>query len=158
MITNPKKKKIMKRIIQTCVVVLVCLIAFQIKALADNDKPIAVTQLPATSQQIIKKNFAGKKVALAKQETGLLDKSYEITFTSGEKIEFDKNGNWTEIDCKLSAVPARLIPAKIASYLKANYPGTKVLKLEKDKNEYEVSLANGIEITFNKNFAVIDID
>lgn len=158
MITNPKKKKIMKRIIQTCVVALVCMIAFQVKALADNDKPIAVSQLPATSQQIIKNHFAGKKVAMAKQETGLLDKNYEVVFTSGEKVEFDKKGNWKEIDCKLSAVPAKLIPAKIASYLKANYPGVKVLKLEKDNNEYEVNLANGIEITFNQNFVVIDID
>ena len=71
MITNPKKKKIMKRIIQTCVVALVCMIAFQVKAVADNDKPIAVSQLPAVSQQVIKSHFAGKKVAMAKQETGL---------------------------------------------------------------------------------------
>lgn len=148
----------MKRIIQTCVVAVICILAFQVKALADNDKPIAVSQLPAVSQQIIKKHFAGKNVAMAKQETGLLDKNYEVVFTNGEKIEFDKKGNWKEIDCKLSAVPARLIPAKIASYLKANYPGIKVLKIEKDDNEYEVNLANGIEITFNKNFVVIDID
>lgn len=158
MITNPKKKKIMKRIIQTCVVALVCMIAFQVKAVADNYKPIAVSQLPAVSQQVIKSHFAGKKVAMAKQETGLLDKNYEVVFTSGEKVEFDKKGNWKEIDCKLSAVPAKLIPAKIASYLKSNYPGVKVLKLEKGNNEYEVNLANGMEITFNKNFVVIDID
>mgnify|MGYP003194589192 FL=1 len=148
----------MKRIIQTCVVAVICILAFQVKALADNDKPIAVSQLPTVSQQIIKKHFSGKKVAMAKQETGLLEKNYEVVFTSGEKIEFDKRGAWKEIDCKLSAVPAKLIPAKIASYLKANYPGVKVLKLEKDNNEYEVDLANGIEIKFNKNFVVIDID
>lgn len=158
MITNPKKKKIMKRIIQTCVVAVICILAFQVKALADNDRPITLNQLPTVSQQIIKKYFAGKKVAMAKQETGLIDKDYEVVFTTGEKIEFDKRGAWKEIDCKLSAVPAKLIPAKIASYLKANYPGVKVLKLEKDNNEYEVDLANGIEIKFNKNFVVIDID
>ena len=147
MITNPKKKKIMKRIIQTCVVALVCMIAFQVKAVADNDKPIAVSQLPAVSQQVIKSHFAGKKVAMAKQETGLLDKNYEVV-----------KGNRKEIDCKLSAVPAKLKKEKIASYLKSNYPGVKVLKLEKGNNEYEVNLANGMEITFNKNFVVIDID
>lgn len=158
MITNPKKKKIMKRIIQTCVVALICMIAFQVKVLADNDKPITVSQLPVTSQQIIKKYFTGKNVAMAKQETGLLDKNYEVVFTSGEKIEFDKKGSWKEIDCKLSSVPSALIPAKIASYLKANYPGIAVLKLEKDNKGYEVNMANGIEITFNQNFVVIDID
>lgn len=158
MITNPKKKKIMKRIIQTCVVAVICILAFQVKALADNDKPITVNQLPAVSQQIIKKHFTGKKVAMAKMETGLLEKSYEVVFTTGEKVEFDRKGSWKEVDCKLSAVPARLIPAKIASYLKANYPGIKVLKIEKDDNDYEVDLANNVEIKFNKNFVVIDID
>ena len=125
----------MKRIIQTCVVALVCMIAFQVKAVADNDKPIAVSQLPAVSQQVIKSHFAGKKVAMAKQETGLLDKNYEAAFTSGEKVEFDKKGNWKEI--RLQALrPCRqsFIPAKIASYLKSNYPGVKVLKLEKGNN------------------------
>lgn len=148
----------MKRIIQTCVVAVICILAFQVKALADNDKPITVNQLPAVSQQIIKKHFAGKKVAMAKMETGLLEKSYEVVFTTGEKVEFDRKGSWKEVDCKLSAVPARLIPAKIASYLKANYPGIKVLKIEKDDNDYEVDLANNVEIKFNKNFVVIDID
>lgn len=58
---NPKKRKIMKRIIQTAVVALVCLVAFQLNAVADNDKPINVTQLPATAQQVLKKYFPSKK-------------------------------------------------------------------------------------------------
>lgn len=155
---NPKKTKIMKRIIQTSIVALICLITFQIQAFADNDKPISVTQLPVAAQQMIKKHFKNKKVALAKMETGLLDKSYEVVFTNGEKLEFDRKGNWTEIECKLSAVPAGVVPVKIANHIKANYPGSKVLKLEKDNNEYDVKLSNNIEITFNKNFQVTDID
>lgn len=148
----------MKRIIQTSIVALICLITFQIQAFADNDKPIGVNQLPAAAQQMIKKHFKNKKVALAKMETGLLDKSYEVVFTNGEKLEFDRKGNWTEIECKLSSVPAGVVPMKIANYIKTNYPDCKVLKLEKDNNEYEVRLSNNIEITFNKNFQVTDID
>lgn len=155
---KPKKSKIMKRIIQTAVVALVCLVAFQVSAVADNDKPINVTQLPATAQQTIKKYFSNKKVALAKQETGIFEKSYDIIFNNGEKVEFDRNGNWTEIDCKMSSVPAKLVPAKITQYVKSTYPGTKILKIEKDDNRYEVKLSNRLEITFNKNFQVVDID
>ena len=62
---NTKKKKIMKRIIQSAVVALVCLVAFSVSALADNDKPVNVNQLPATAQQTLKKHFSAKKVALA---------------------------------------------------------------------------------------------
>lgn len=148
----------MKRIIQTVVVALVCLVAFQVNASADNDKPISVTQLPATAQQIIKKHFSAKKVALAKLESGLFERSYEVVFNNGEKVEFDRKGNWTEIDCKMSSVPARLVPAKIAQYVKSTYPGAKILKIEKDDNQYEVDLSNRLEVTFNKNFQVVDID
>lgn len=155
---NPKKRKIMKRIIQTAVVALVCLVAFQLNAVADNDKPINVTQLPATAQQVLKKYFPSKKVALAKQETGLFDKAYDVVFNNGEKVEFDRRGNWTEIDCKSSSVPAGLVPAKISQYVKSTYPGTKILQIEKDDNQYEVKLSNRLEITFNKNFQIVDID
>lgn len=148
----------MKRIIQTALVALVCLVTFQVSAFADNDKPISMSQLPATAQQIIKKHFSGKKVALAKMETGLFEKSYDVVFNNGEKIEFDRKGNWTEIDCKMSSVPAALIPAKIKQYVKSTYPGAKIIQIEVDASEYEVKLSNRLEVTFNKSFQVIDID
>ncbi len=155
---NTKKKKIMKRIIQSAVVALVCLVAFSVSALADNDKPVNVNQLPATAQQTLKKHFSAKKVALAKMESGLFEKSYDVVFNNGEKVEFDRNGNWTEINCKMSSVPTGLVPAKITSYVKSTYPGTKILQIEKDDNRYEVKLSNRLEVTFNKNFQVVDID
>ena len=148
----------MKRIIQTALVALVCLVTFQVSAFADNDKPISMSQLPATAQKIIKKHFSGKKVALAKMETGLFEKSYDVVFNNGEKVEFDRKGNWTEIDCKMSSVPAALIPAKIKQYVKSTYPGAKIIQIEVDASEYEVKLSNRLEVTFNKNFQVIDID
>ena len=148
----------MKRIIQTAVAALICLATFQVNVMADNDKPISMSQLPAAAQQIVKKYFGNKKVALAKQESGIFEKSYDVVFNTGEKIEFDRKGNWTEIDCKASAVPAGLIPAKISQYVKFTYPGTKILSIEKDDRRYEVKLSNRLEITFNKNFQVVDID
>lgn len=148
----------MKTFIKKSIMALICLVAFQTTAMADNDKPISVAQLPATAQQVINTLFSGKKVALAKVESGLLDKSYDVIFTTGEKIEFDRNGNWTEIDCKRSTVPAKLVPSQITGYVNSNYSGNKILKIEKDRNEYEINLSNGVEIKFNKNFMVIDID
>ena len=148
----------MKTIIKKTLMALVCLVTFQQAAMADNDKPINVNQLPATAQQVIKSNFAGKKVALAKVESGLIDKSYDVIFTTGEKIEFDRSGNWTEVDCKRSEVPAKLVPTQINTYVNANYSGNKILKIEKDRSEYEINLSNGVEIKFNKNFMEIDID
>ena len=148
----------MKKLIKKTAMAIACLVAFQAPAMADNDKPITVNQLPAPAQQLIKSNFGAKKVALAKMETGLLDKSYDVIFTTGEKVEFDRKGNWTEIDCKQSVVPAKLVPAQIQKYVSENYSGNKILKIEKDRNEYEINLTNGVEIKFNTDFVVIDID
>ena len=148
----------MKRIIKTTVAALVCLVAFQTAAIADNDKPISISQLPTTAQQVIKKHFGKKKVALAKQESGLFEKSYDVVFNNGEKVEFDRKGNWTEINCKLSSVPTALVPAKITQYVKSTYPGAKILEIEKDDSQYEVKLSNMLEVTFNRNFQVVDID
>lgn len=139
-------------------VALLSLLVISASVFADNDKPISFNELPMAAQQIINNNFKGKKIALTTVETGLLDKGYDVVFVDGAKLEFDKKGHWTNIDCGKSAVPAALIPAKIASYVKDTYSGQSIIKIDKDNKEYEIELSNGLEITFNKNFKVVEID
>lgn len=139
-------------------ILLVCLFTLQTVAWADDDKPISVNQLPQQAQHFIKTYFANSKVAMAKMETDWLDKSYDVIFTNGDKLEFDKKGAWTEVNCKYSVVPSELVPVAIRNYVATNYPETKVLKIEKDKHDYEVKLSNGWEIKFDLKFNVIDID
>ena len=55
-------------------------------------------------------------------------------------------------------MPVKLIPLSIKNYLQNNYPRQSVKKLEIKKNEYEVELSNGMDLTFNKHFQLIDID
>lgn len=139
-------------------ILLVCLFTLQIVAWADDDKPIQVNQLPQQAQTFIKTYFANSKVAMAKMETDWLDKSYDVIFTNGDKLEFDRKGAWTEVNCKYSVVPAALVPAAIQKYVSASYPDAKILKIEKDKHDYEVKLSTGWEIKFDLKFNVIDID
>lgn len=127
-------------------------------ACADNDKPITVAQLPAKAQQFVKAHFSSEKVALAKLEQDFLETTYEVVFTNGSKVEFLKNGEWKEIDCKYSTVPVAVVPAQITQYISQNYPDTKVVKLERDRREYEVKITNGLELTFDTRFNLIDID
>ena len=139
-------------------ILLVCLFTLQTVAWADDDKPIQVNQLPQQAQTFIKANFANSKVAMAKMETDWLDKSYAVIFTNGDKLEFDKKGAWTEVNCKYSVVPVAVVPAAIRKYVTTNYPDAKMLKIERDKHDYEVKLSNGWEIKFDLKFNVIDID
>lgn len=139
-------------------ILLVCVFAVSTVAMADNDKPIQIGQLPTAAQTFITKHFKGNKVALAKQETELFDKSYDVIFTNGEKIEFDRSGEWTEVSCKINGVPAAIIPQAIKAYVESNYPDARIMKIERNRHEIEVQLSNRWEITFDNQMRVIDID
>lgn len=135
-----------------------CLFTIQSVVKADDDKPVKIEQLPQLAQQFIKTHFGDSKVAIAKMETDWFDKSYDIIFTDGNKLEFDKQGNWKEVNCKYSAVPASVMPEQIQKYVTENYPGAQVLKIERDKRDYEVKLSNKWELKFDLQFNLIDID
>lgn len=148
----------MKRIMRILMIAICCMMSFNIVANAGNDKPINVNELPATAQTLLSKHFKGQKVMLATIESGVVSRSYDVVLRNGTKLEFDKKGNLTEIDCKQGIVPSQLIPQPIKNYLKENYRGETVRKIEWNKKEYEVELTNGIDLTFNKHFQLIDID
>ena len=135
-----------------------CMMSFNIVANAGNDKPINVNELPAKAQTLLSKHFKGQKVMLATIESGVVSRSYDVVLKNGTKLEFDKRGNLTEIDCKQGIVPSQLIPQPIKNYLKENYRGEAVRKIELNKKEYEVELTNGLDLTFNKHFQLIDIE
>ena len=148
----------MTQTVKTLMIVICCAMAYFMPAHADNNKPIKVTDLPVRAQTVLSQHFNGQKVSFATIESGLIDKSYDVVLQNGTKIEFDKKGNVTEIDCKQGTVPVKLIPQAICAYLQNNQAGQTVRKIELNKNEYEVELSNGLDITFNKHFQVIDID
>ena len=139
------------------VVLFVSMLVLATTASAGSDKPIQVSQLPQTAQQFIEKYFGDRKVAFAKEESDFR-KSYEIAFTTGDKIEFDRKGEWTDIDCKYSAVPAGIVPAQIVAYIAENYPDSQVVQIEKDSRSTEVKLDNRMEIKFDKQYRVIEMD
>ena len=148
----------MKRIFRILMIAICCMVSCNMAANAGNDKPISVNALPAKAQTLLNNHFNSQKVMLATIESGVVSRSYDVVLQNGTKLEFDKKGNLTEIDCKLGIVPALLIPQAIKNYLKDNYAGQSVKKIEMNKNEYEVELANGLDLTFNKHFQLIDID
>ena len=151
-------------------VLFICLFTLSTATYAREDRPIRVDQLPAKAQQFIKKYFPDLKVALAKVDKSWFDQEYEVIFVNGNKVEFRKYGDLKEVDCKYSMVPAGIVPVPIVEYLKENHPDIPVIKFEQDTKEYaylhslnvdkeyEVKLKGGIELTFDKQFRLIDYD
>ena len=148
----------MKRIIRIMMIAICCMFSYNMVANAGNDKPISVNALPTKAQTLLNNYFNGQKVMLATIESGVISRSYDVVLKNGTKLEFDKKGNLTEIDCKQETVPAQLIPQAIKEYVKDNYAGQSVKKFEIKRNEYEIELSNGLDLTFNKHFQLIDID
>ena len=136
------------------------LMMLQTPAFADDDKPIQINQLPVKAQTILKNNFGHLKIEKAEMEEEDGRRRYEVEFTNGASIEFNRHGEWKEIECEKSGVPSRLVPMQILKHVKHRWPNknVKILKIERKQKKYEVELSNDIEITFNQNFKVIDVD
>ena len=137
---------------------LLGLVALQTTACGANDKPIKVTDLPRPAQEFISTHMPDHKVAMAKMDAELFDKSYEVIFANGDKVEFDRSGEWTDVEYLEGAVPAALVPAAIAKYVAANDPDAYIRSIDRDRHDYEVKLSNLWEIKFDLDFNVIDLD
>jgi hypothetical protein len=118
-------------------------------AFAGKDKAITVDQLPQTARQFIKEYFAAIEVSYAKMESEVFDKSYEVILVNGCKVEFDKKGEWTDVDCKYSEVPAGIVPQKIQEFITKNQPSAKVIEIDRDSRDYELKLDNRVELKFD---------
>lgn len=146
--------KIMKKMISTFAVLVLALGV----ACAKEDRPIKVEQLPAAAQEFIKAHFPKSTVSFAKIDDELVYKEYEVMLTDGTKLEFDGEGEWKDVDCKYSTVPSAIVPKQIAQYVRKNYPDAKILKIDRDRRDYEVTLSNRLELTFDMQFNLVDID
>ena len=127
-------------------------------AATDDDRTIRYDELPAAAQTFISKYFAKEQVSHASLDQGIISSEYKVVFVSGTKLEFDGDGEWTELDCRYAAVPKDLVPAQIADYVKKNYPNSKITELKREHNEWEAKITGGLELTFNDSFKLVDID
>lgn len=107
--------------------------------------------LPKAAQTTISNNFKAK-VSLVKidKDFGRISE-YEVILTDGSEITFDRNGNWDNVEVgKNGKIPSAFIPASVADYVKKNHPGQNIVGIDKERSGYEVELANGIDLKFNK--------
>ena len=116
-------------------------------AYADNDRPIQFNQLPEAAQQFINT-----------EERDFMEVSYEVMFTNSIKIEFAGNGEWKEVKCKYSTLPEGIVPQPIVDYVGTNFPGVSIYAIDRGYREVEVNLTNGLELTFDSDYTLVDID
>jgi len=116
-------------------------------------------QLPLTARNFINQYFTKPQISHIKIETGILgSKSNEVLLTDRTEIDFDSNGNWTDVDCKKAAVPAALIPASVKEYVKMNFPQEIITKIERGRSGVEIELGNDYSLKFNKKGKFVSMD
>ena len=125
-------------------------------SMAGDGYVVGVQQLPAPAQEVMTKCFADKTLLTILKERN----EYEVIFNTGEKIEFNKKGEWTEVSCHTTQVPDILIPNPIKMRIMADFSNTRIVKIDRSRNgkKYEVKLSNGLEVEFDKNFNVKKVD
>lgn len=118
-----------------------------------------VNKLPAKARQVVKENFSASEISYIKIENERFrSKTYEVTFTDGSEIEFDKKGEWQEIDCKKKEVPSFFILPLIKQYIEQNFKGQFIVKIEKIRRGYEVELNNDLDLLFDVKGVFYGID
>lgn len=136
------------------ILLLVVMMTMGFQAKADHDQVIPFNQMPEAAQAFLKQHFTNKVPLVVTVDWD----DYTIRYESGEKVEFDKNGNWKEIDCRSSIVPTELIPEEIKTNIASTFPGAMILKIDRNRRGYEVKLNNGLEVEYSPTFQLIDID
>lgn len=136
------------------ILLLVVMMTMGFQAKADHDQVIPFNQMPEAAQAFLKQHFTNKVPLVVTVDWD----DYTIRYESGEKVEFDKNGNWKEIDCRSSIVPTELTPEEIKTNIASTFPGAMILKIDRNRRGYEVKLNNGLEVEYSPTFQVIDID
>lgn len=124
----------------------------------DRERPITLDKLPAAAQEFLAANFKDLTLAYAVEDPKFIGSEYEVIYTDRAEVDFESNGEWSSVERKYAAVPAAIVPVQIADYVKKSFAGESIRKIDRDKYTWEVELSNGLEIKFDRNFQVIDID
>ncbi len=139
----------MRNVKQIIAILALSLLPFGAKA---DERPVKFEELPTKAQEIVATHFKGLNLSYAKYDSDITDQSYDVIFTDGSKIEFNRRGEWEKIECRRDTrVPTALLPPLMVQYLNANHKGLGVVEIERDIRSLEVKLSNGMELIFDNN-------
>ncbi|GHS88343.1 hypothetical protein FACS1894201_09770 [Bacteroidia bacterium] len=113
---------------------------------------ISEAQLPPSSKIFIQTHFPEVAVTSIVKETDGFEKDYTIYLANGFDVEFDRKGNWDNVDGHISAVPQSildLLPAGIISYVTTNFSQYQIVEINKERYGYEIGLNGEIDLNFN---------
>lgn len=85
------------------------------------------------------------------------DGDYEIHIAGGVEIDCDAQGQWTSVEDP-GGVPASIVPAGVKQYVDSVYKGRTIVKIERERQGYDVELYGKINLIFSHDGSFIRED
>lgn len=115
------------------------------------DSIINPDDLPVPAANFISTYFSGAAYQLIQKRkySNTDDFVYNVKLTINFEMNFDRNGNWIDINGNHQTIPFELIPQKINTYTAANFPDTFITGIRKKKSHIETELSNDMILIFD---------
>lgn len=125
----------------------------------DDEKKIDFGDLPSEARSFIENYFPGADILSIVQEKENGRKEYQVKLSDGTDMEFDEDGEWTNIECYFSPLPTGILPANVITKVEELHPEAYINGVEKELGGYvvEVTDADGIDwdMRFNAQFEYV---
>lgn len=115
----------------------------------DDEQRISYGRLPSAARLFIETFFPGESCVYAERDSDDGRREYEARLSNGAELKFDAQGQWLEVDCKFSLLPAGIAPQAIVDDLAVRYPGAGIYKIERALGGYEISIGSGLELVYS---------
>jgi hypothetical protein len=127
--------------------------------MADNDKMITREELPEKAQLFLIKHFADVDVLYVKAERDMgIITSYDVVLDGEVKVEFNRSGEWTNVDSERTQVPNSILPQGVLDYVTKKFAKAYVVEIERGLMGYDVKLSNDLDLDFDKNGKFLRVD
>lgn len=125
----------------------------------DDEKKIDFGDLPSEARSFIENYFPSADILSIVQEKEDGRKEYQVKLSDGTDMEFDEDGEWTNIECYFSPLPTGILPANVITEVEELHPEAYINGVEKELGGYvvEVTDAGGIDwdMRFNAQFEYV---
>lgn len=136
----------MKKFFRIWPVMVLALLGLSVAACDDDkDDSIDPEKLPSQVTAFISAYFPSESIVSTRKDNN----EYEVTLSDGTEIEFNKEGQWTDVDAVAgNTIPSGFYPEAIDTYVATNYSATGINEISKELYGYDVELVTGKDLSF----------
>ena len=113
--------------------------------------------LPGAITSFIKQHFPNATIVGVEPDYDHGGLEYDVYLSDGTQVDFDANNQWDQVE-SMRGVPAFFIPKAIASYVRGSYQNMVITKINKEYHGYEIELANGLDLNFDRSGRFMGMD